>query len=84
VFYLRYHYQWAEQPTPLSGYSAERSGPRRGGVMLPGGPARLMKAAFADQLAPLFKPLAPRLFDIETPEQFRKVFATLLAEMASM
>jgi hypothetical protein len=35
-----------------------------------------------DQLAPMLKPLAPRVFDIDTPEQFRKALATILAEIS--
>jgi hypothetical protein len=34
-----------------------------------------------DQLAPTLKPLGPRVFDVDRPEQFRKALATMLAEI---
>jgi hypothetical protein len=37
-----------------------------------------------DQLEPLLKPLDPRLFDVSTPEQFRKALATILGEIAKL
>jgi hypothetical protein len=37
-----------------------------------------------DQLEPLLKPLDPRLFDVSTPEQFRKALAAILAEIARL
>jgi hypothetical protein len=37
-----------------------------------------------DQLEPTLKPLAPRVFDVETPEEFRKALATIVAEIAKM
>jgi hypothetical protein len=37
-----------------------------------------------DQLEPLLRPLEPRLFEISTPEQFRKTLATILAEIAKL
>ena len=37
-----------------------------------------------DQLEPLLKPLDPRLFDVTTPEQFRKALATILGEIARL
>jgi hypothetical protein len=36
-----------------------------------------------DQLESTLKPLAPRLFDVDTPEQFRKALATVLAEIST-
>jgi hypothetical protein len=44
----------------------------------------MARATMPDQLAPLFAPLAARLFDVETPEQFRKALATLLGEISGM
>ncbi|HTA45904.1 MAG TPA: hypothetical protein VK789_25840 [Bryobacteraceae bacterium] len=43
-----------------------------------GKPRRAFSTAVDDQLAPLLKPLAPRVFDVSTPEQFRKTLATVL------
>jgi hypothetical protein len=37
-----------------------------------------------DQLEPLLKPLEPRLFEVATPEQFRKALAAILAEIAKL
>jgi hypothetical protein len=37
-----------------------------------------------DQLESTLKPLAPRLFDVETHEEFRKALASLLAEIAGL
>ena len=37
-----------------------------------------------DQLAALLKPLDPHLYDVTTPEQFRKVLATILGEIGKM
>ncbi len=37
-----------------------------------------------DQLEPLLKPLDPRLFDVSTPEQFRKALATILGEIEKL
>jgi hypothetical protein len=37
-----------------------------------------------DQLEPTLKPLAPRLFDVETPEDFRKALAAILTEIAKL
>ena len=37
-----------------------------------------------DQLEPLLKPLEPRLFDVATPDQFRKALAGILAEIAKL
>jgi len=37
-----------------------------------------------DQLEPLLKPIEPKLFDVETPEQFRKVLAGILVDIGKM
>lgn len=49
-----------------------------------GRPAWPRIAGLVDQLEPLLKPLAPRLLDVSTPEQFRKSLAAVLAEIAKM
>ena len=48
--------------------------------------ASMLPAALAlvDQLAPTLKPLNPRLFDITSPEQFRKALATVVAEISTL
>jgi hypothetical protein len=69
VFYIRY------QPlTPLF-YSR-----RPGGSFSPRRPI----VPAVDQLEPLLKPLEPRLFDVATPDQFRKALATILREAAKL
>jgi hypothetical protein len=35
-----------------------------------------------DELAPLLKPLGPQVFDVTTPEQFRKALAAILTKIA--
>jgi hypothetical protein len=37
-----------------------------------------------DQLEPLLRPLSPRLFDVTTPQEFRRALAAILAEIARM
>jgi hypothetical protein len=37
-----------------------------------------------DQLEPLLKPLAPQLFSVSTPRQFRRSLAVILAEIAKL
>jgi hypothetical protein len=36
-----------------------------------------------DELAPLLKPLGPQVFDVGTPEQFRKALAAILTKIAA-
>jgi hypothetical protein len=84
VFYLRCHSQWNIQPGSAHEYAAEAAASRRGGGMISRGPARLPLETLPDQLAPLLDLFAPRLYDIESPEQFRKALATILAEISSM
>jgi len=75
VFYIRY------RPAPQIVMGPGVAG-RRG---------RMPNAGFStrgytgfDQLEPLLKPLDPRLFEISTPEQFRKALATILAGIAKL
>ena len=37
-----------------------------------------------DSLQPLLKPLQPRLFDVYSPDQFRKALSSLLDEIARL
>lgn len=37
-----------------------------------------------DQLEPLLKPLAPRLFDVTTPQEFRRSLAAILGQIAKL
>jgi hypothetical protein len=56
---------------------------RRPGFGRPG-PVRPDGELQIDQLEPTLKPLGPRLFDLQTPEQLRKALASVLEEIASM
>lgn len=60
------------QPRPEVSFSPE------------GGPRRLIRPGAADQLEPLLKPLSPRLFDVQSPEQFRRSLATILDLVANL
>ena len=84
VFYLRYHAP-VERKNPMmmnpydNGRMMGGMGRRRGPLQTPGnGAARI------DQLAGTLKPLSPHIFDIDTPEDFRKALATILAEVARL
>jgi len=72
VFYIRY------QPYVFTGRGRGR-GPGRMGY-----PPLASSMAPIDQLAGLLKPLEPHLYDAATPEQFRKVLASVLAEIAKL
>jgi hypothetical protein len=41
-------------------------------------------ASIDDQLAPLLKPLAPQLFDVTTPREFRRSLAAILDQIAKL
>jgi hypothetical protein len=47
-----------------------------------GRPRRTYTTGVEDELAPLLKPLAPRIFDVATPEQFRRTLALVLSLIA--
>jgi len=76
VYYIRY-----QQPPRIV------MGPPvvgRRGQILDGSFAARRSYAAIDQLEPLLKPLDPKLFEVGTPEQFRKALATILAEIAKL
>ncbi len=76
VFYIRFHDETIRRG----------AAPQPGAKRLPGSivPVVAGTGAPVDQLASTLKPLAPRLFDVTTPEQFRKALATMLTEIASL
>jgi len=78
VYYIRYH---SFRPSPLPGPSPGR-GPRYG-ARRDEPLERPRVYVQLDQLESTLKPLAPRLFDVDTPEQFRKALATVLAEISN-
>jgi hypothetical protein len=55
----------------------------RHGQILEGSLAARSSYAAIDQLEPLLKPLDPRLFEVGTPEQFRRALAAILAEVGN-
>jgi hypothetical protein len=76
LFYVRY------QPLPPIYFGrggGRQRGPERGGLPPPGQSPYLI-----DELEPLLKPADPKLFDVNTPEQFRKALATILSEIEKM
>ena len=85
VFYIRYH---ALQPRPDRGAGMAHGG--HGHMGMGSGPGEWRRPGYRgqelqiDQLEPTLKPLAPRLFDVEGPEGFRKALAVILAEIAKM
>jgi hypothetical protein len=80
VFYIRYHA--ATAPTAQPTYvDPLRSGRRN----VPGLPfPKPLYQEPVDSLENLVKPLQPRLFDVYSPEQFRKALSTLLDEISRM
>lgn len=78
LYFVRYHLP--PERTPLGFEPLSRMGRRGyGGMQQPTGPPE----AF-DSLQPLLKPLQPRLFDVYSPEQFRKALSSLVDEIAKL
>lgn len=77
VFYIRYHPRIVPPATPVPAAARARR-------MRPGLPPPARRETQVDQLEPTLKPLAPLLFDVETPEQFRKALAATLAGISSL
>jgi hypothetical protein len=83
VFYIRYR---TVRPHPERQAEPGRFGRGRWDAAGPEGrrPGYRRQEMEIDQLEPTLKPLAPRVFDVETPEEFRKALATIVAEIAKM
>ncbi len=80
LYFVRYHLPPVR--APLGPDPMSRMGRRGypGGIQpLPTGPAE----AF-DSLQGVLKPLQPRLFDVYSPDQFRKALSTLMEEIARL
>ncbi len=73
IYYIRYH---SFVPTSV----ATINEPRRGRVMA----MRPIALEPIDQLAGLLKPLRPRVFDVYSPNEFRKALAAIMAEVAKL
>jgi hypothetical protein len=80
LYFVRYHLPPDRMPVvyePMSRMG--RRGGYQGGMQQPTGPAE----AF-DSLQGVLKPLQPRLFDVYSPDQFRKALSSLLDEIARL
>ena len=79
LYFVRYHLP--PERAPLGYEQMSRMGRRGYGGMppQPNGPAE----AF-DSLQGVLKPLQPRLFDVYSPDQFRKALSSLLDEIARL
>ena len=79
LYFVRYHLP--PERMPLVYESPSRMGRRNypGGMQQPAA----QPEAF-DSLQPLLKPLQPRLYDVYSPEQFRKALSSLLDEIARL
>jgi hypothetical protein len=75
VFYIRY------QPYPPIGFGRAGAATR---ITMPDGSAAPRSRYVIDQLEPLLAPLGPRLFEVSTPQQFRKALAAILGEIAAV
>lgn len=81
LFYVRV------RPPLIPGAQGPMAPPRGGRRMGGGGMGRPIPSYFenaVDHIEPALKPLAPRVFDISSPEQLRKALAAILAEIAAM
>ncbi len=82
VYYFRIH-----TASPVVRRPALYPPNRRFGDLGPLHPNRPMPGnlvPLVDQLAPTLKPINPRLFDIASPEQFRKALATVIEEISAL
>jgi hypothetical protein len=81
VYYIRYHVA-PDRPTIGTLFDAPELRGRRG-IAGAGQAPQTAREPF-DSLAPLLKPLQPRLFEVYDPEQFRKVLGSLLEELGRL
>jgi hypothetical protein len=80
LFYIRYHSP-APKPEFRPTYEVPRYGRRQIPVELPRAP---VLAEPIDELERTIKPLDPRVFDVYTPDQFRKALGTLIEEISRL
>jgi hypothetical protein len=83
IFYIRYHSILPRAAPPSSPFPTslfDRPGRGRRNVSVSPPSAALTEPQ--DSLAGTLKPLQPRLFDVSTPEQFRKALGALLDEVS--
>jgi hypothetical protein len=78
LYFVRYHLP--PERLPLGYEPMSRMGRRNyGGMQQP-----VAQPEAFDSLQPLLKPLQPRLYDVYSPEQFRKALSSLLDEIAKL
>ena len=80
IYYVRYHLPPERLAIPAM-YDPVMSRGRRN---LPGAGLPPAAAEPFDSLGSLLKPLQPRVFEVYTPEQFRKALSSLLEEIARL
>jgi hypothetical protein len=76
VYYIRFH------PEPVRVESVVFPRRRRGGLGPP--PSVFTAQEPLDSLEPLLKPLHPRVFDVYSPEQFRKALADVMKDLGRL
>jgi hypothetical protein len=79
VFYIRYH---SLPPQPATNPFREEPGRRRRTPMSQPRRAPVATTEPVDSLERTLKPLQPHVFDVYTPEQFRKALSNLLDEIS--
>jgi len=80
LFYIRYH-----SPGPKPEFRPTFEEPRYGRRQIPPPPPRtLAPIEPIDALERTMKPLDPHVFDVYTPEQFRKALGTLIEEISRL
>jgi len=87
LFYIRYHSP-APRPEFRTAFEQPRPDPRYGRrqnpLALPRPSPRPVPSEPIDELERTVKPLDPRVFDVYTPEQFRKALGTLMQDISRL
>jgi hypothetical protein len=81
VFYVRYY-----PPAPGTPFGMPQGDMRARGRMPPASnvPSAGRTSALEDSLARTLKPLAPRIFDVTTPAEFRSALAAIITEISRL
>lgn len=84
VIYVRYHAPM-EHPNPFDQQTRGRArGGRMGGPMGTGTMTRNRPQEVVDQLEATLKPLSPKVFDVDAPEQVTKALAEVLKALGTL
>lgn len=83
VFYIRYH---SLPPRPLTNpfFDETRRGRRMATMQQPNRGLAAAQTEPVDALEHTLKPLQPRLYDVYTPEQFRKALSSMIEEISRL